>query len=149
LWYPTPIVTGLSPSSGTAGTTITIIGQNFSGAAGRLEVLFGSTPATNVQVVDDAYVTATVPAGSGTVDVRVQSGNNTGADPENIRSPIFGYGTAAVVAADKFTYTSSAPATSPDTAALGPIVIAPIVAEADLLATIGPSSRRRRAGPTA
>src|SRR5262249_44356307 len=37
----TPSVTGLSASSGAAGSTITITGSNFSGAAGHLQVLFG------------------------------------------------------------------------------------------------------------
>jgi hypothetical protein len=99
----TPIVTGLSASSGAAGSSITITGQNFSGAAGHLQVLFGSTAATNVTVVDDSHVTAVVPAGTGTVDVRVQSGVNE-PDPQNINNPIFGYGISAVTSADRFTY---------------------------------------------
>ncbi|HKB38159.1 MAG TPA: IPT/TIG domain-containing protein, partial [Gemmataceae bacterium] len=49
----TPVVTDLSAHSGPASTTVTVIGQNFSGAAGRLQVLFGNTPATSVTVVDD------------------------------------------------------------------------------------------------
>ena len=103
---PTPVVTGLSATSGAAGTTVTVVGQNFSGAAGHLQVLFGSTPATNVTVVDDGHVTAVVPAGSGTVDVRVQSGVTTPADPSNVKSPVFGYGISAVTTADRFTYTT-------------------------------------------
>src|SRR5262249_33273620 len=47
-----------------------------------------------------------------TVDVRVQSGVTTTADAsENFTSPVFGYGISATSAADRFTYTSSAPAT--------------------------------------
>ena len=79
-------------------------GQNFSGAAGHLQVLFGSTPATNVHVVDDSQVTAVVPAGSGTVDVRVQSGVSDPGDRANIKAPVFGYGTSATTASDRFTY---------------------------------------------
>ena len=101
----TPTVTGLSVQSGSAGATITIIGQNFSGAAGRLQVLFGSTRATNVTVVDDGHVAATVPSGTGTVDVRIQSGVTTSPDPSNYRDPIFGYGISAVTSNDRFTYT--------------------------------------------
>jgi hypothetical protein len=100
----TPVVTGLSAASGSAGNTLTITGRNFSGAAGRLSVLFGSTPATAVTVVDDGHVTVTVPAGSGTVDVRVQSGVADPGDASNIKSPVFGYGTSATSAADRFTY---------------------------------------------
>ena len=48
----TPIVTGLSVASGAAGAQVTVIGQNFSGAAGRLQVLFGNVPATSVTVID-------------------------------------------------------------------------------------------------
>jgi hypothetical protein len=54
-------------------------------------------------VVDDAHVTAKVPAGSGVVDVRVQSGV-TIADSQNLENPVFGYGTSTTSAADKFTY---------------------------------------------
>jgi hypothetical protein len=102
----TPVVTGLSAAGGAAGSTVTVVGQNFSGAAGRLQVLFGGTPATGVTVVDDGHVTAVVPAGSGTVDVRVQSGVS---DPSasDYRNPVFGYGTSAVSAADRFAYTGS------------------------------------------
>jgi hypothetical protein len=95
----------LSVQSGSAGATITIIGQNFSGAAGRLQVLFGGTRATNVTVVDDGHVTATVPTGTGSVDVRIQSGVTTSPDPSNYRDPIFGYGISAVTSNDRFTYT--------------------------------------------
>ena len=95
----TPIVTGLSTTSGSSGTSITVTGQNFSGAAGQLSVLFGNTPATSVTYVDDSHITAVIPAGSGTVNVRVQSGINE-ADPnspsDNVEKSIFGYGTSAI-----------------------------------------------------
>ncbi|MBI3411902.1 MAG: IPT/TIG domain-containing protein [Planctomycetes bacterium] len=100
----TPQVTDLSVHSGAAGTSVTVSGHNFSGAAGRLQVLFGSTQATSVTVVDDAHVVAVAPAGSGTVDVRVQSGVTTGANSENIKTPIFGYGISSVVLSGRFTY---------------------------------------------
>jgi hypothetical protein len=105
----TPVVTGLSTNSGLAGTTVTITGQNFSGAAGHLSVPFGNTAASNVTVLDDAHVTAVVPSGSGTVNVRVQSGVNA-IDPnnpnDNVNNPIFGYGISATSAADQFTYST-------------------------------------------
>jgi hypothetical protein len=99
----TPIVTGLSASTGSAGSTVTITGANFSGAAGHLMVLFGNNAATNVTVIDDSHVSAVVPAGSGTVDVRVQSGI-TVQDTQNIKNPVFGYGTSAITTADRFSY---------------------------------------------
>jgi Invasin, domain 3/IPT/TIG domain len=102
----TPQVTGFSASSGAAGSTITVIGQNFSGAAGHLTVDFGSTASTSVTYVDDAHITAVVPQGSGTVNVTVQSGVNE-TDPnnpnDNVNNPIFGYGTSPVSTADQFT----------------------------------------------
>jgi len=105
----TPVVTGLSETSGSAGSTITITGQNFSGAAGHLSVLFGSTAASSVTYVSDSQITATVPNGAGTVNVTVQSGvsetDNLSSNPNaNVNQPIFGYGISAVTTADQFTY---------------------------------------------
>jgi hypothetical protein len=105
----TPQVTGLSTSIGAANSTITITGQNFSGAAGHLTVFFGSTPATTVNFVSDTQLTAVVPGGSGTVNVTVQSGvnevDNYSDNPDaNVTAPIFGYGTSAISAADQFTF---------------------------------------------
>jgi hypothetical protein len=107
----TPIVTGLSASSGPAGSTITITGQNFSGAAGHLSVLFGSAPSSSVNVLGDTEITALVPNGTGTVDVTVQSGvsetDNLSSNPNaNVNAPIFGYGTSATTPADLFTFTT-------------------------------------------
>jgi autotransporter passenger strand-loop-strand repeat protein len=105
-----PRVTGLGASSGAVGSTLTITGQNFSGAAGHLSVLFGSTPASSVQIVSDTQITAVIPNGTGTVDVRVQSGvnatDNISSNPNaNVHAPIFGYGMSAPSAADLFTIT--------------------------------------------
>jgi hypothetical protein len=66
-----PCVTSLKPNSGPAGggTKVTIVGVNFTGAT---QVKFGAASATGV-VVNGAgtSITATAPAGSGSVDVRV------------------------------------------------------------------------------
>ncbi|OAI48663.1 hypothetical protein AYO44_06785 [Planctomycetaceae bacterium SCGC AG-212-F19] len=105
----TPRVTGLSTTTGAAGTSLTVIGQNFSGAGGFLTVFFGNTAGTNVTLVDDAHISVTVPTGSGTVDVTVRSGRtNMPGDSStyNSKYPVFGYGTSATSAADKFTYGS-------------------------------------------
>jgi len=106
-----PIVTGLSAANGPLGSALTVQGQNFSGAAGRLSVLFGSTAAGSVNVLGDTQISVTIPSGSGTVDVKVQSGtnevDNISSNPNaNVNAPIFGYGTSALTAADKFTFTS-------------------------------------------
>jgi hypothetical protein len=105
----TPVVTGLSETSGSAGNTITISGQNFSGAAGHLSVLFGSTAASSVTYVSDSQITAIVPSGVGTVNGTVQSGVNetdrfSGNPSANVNEPIFGYGVSAVTTADQFSY---------------------------------------------
>jgi hypothetical protein len=100
----TPIVTAISKPIAPANSVITITGQNFSGAAGHLQVLFGTTPGRNVTIQDDAHLTVTVPAGiTGQVDIQVQSGSPDPNDSENINAPLFGYGTSATVPADKFT----------------------------------------------
>ena len=110
----TPRVTGLSATSGLPGSTITITGQNFSGAAGNLSVLFGGVPATSLTVLSDSQISAVVPNGSGTVDVMVRSGiavhDNIISNPDaNVTKPIFGYGNSATSSADSFTYAAGPP----------------------------------------
>lgn len=82
-----PAVSSLSPSSGppTGGVHVTITGVNFTGA---MAVDFGATPAPHFTVTSGGLITATAPAGSGTVDVTV-------------RTPA---GTSATSSADRFTY---------------------------------------------
>jgi hypothetical protein len=109
-----PVVTGLSASSSAPDSTITVTGQNFSGAAGHISVLFGTTPSTSVTVVSDTQLSVLVPSGSGTVDVTVQSGvseTDTISDNPNanVNAPIFGYGTSATSSADRFTFSSFVP----------------------------------------
>jgi C1A family cysteine protease len=86
-----PTVTGISPSSGTinGGTSVTITGTNFAGAT---VVNFGTTAASNVNVVSATSITATSPAhAAGIVDVTVTTPS----------------GTSAISAADQFTYTAT------------------------------------------
>jgi hypothetical protein len=102
-----PVVTGLGTSAGKSGTTITVVGQNFSGAAGHQSVLFNGTPSQSVTFVDDSHLSVVVPGGSGTVDVQVQSGvpeTDPNNPSDNVNDPIFGYGTSAKSPADLFTY---------------------------------------------
>lgn len=89
-----PVVTALSTTAGplTGGNTVTITGAHLTGATA---VSFGGTAATSFTVVSDTQVTATAPAGSGTVDVRVTTPN----------------GTSIAATADNYTYTA-APAVS-------------------------------------
>src|SRR5450759_346148 len=78
-----PVVTSVSPSAGPAsgGTVVTVTGMRLSGTT---SVSFGSTPATNFSVVNDTTITATAPAGTGTVDVTVTSpaGTNGTSPPD-------------------------------------------------------------------
>jgi hypothetical protein len=112
----TPTVSALSAGSGSPGSAISIIGQNFSGAAGNLSVFFGTNAAGPVSVLSDSLISAVVPGGSGTVDVTVQSGTNevdniSSSPSANVNAPIFGYGISAKSAADKFTFVVLKPPT--------------------------------------
>jgi hypothetical protein len=84
-----PAVTALSPGSGpsVSGATVTITGSGFTGTTA---VNFGSTPAAAFSVNSDTTISATTPAGSGTVDVTVT--NPAGTSPTS--------------SADQFTYIS-------------------------------------------
>ena len=73
---PAPVVTGLSPASGSVGTTVTIAGSGFSGAT---LVDFGTNPAQNFIVESAGEITAVAPAGTGTVDVTVVTSGGTSA----------------------------------------------------------------------
>jgi len=68
---PLPVVTGISPSTGSVlgGTVVTITGSSFLGAS---QVVFGSGSATSFTVVNDTTITATYQGGTtGAVDVTV------------------------------------------------------------------------------
>ncbi|WP_421405413.1 putative Ig domain-containing protein [Agrobacterium fabrum] len=72
-WSSAPIVTGISPDSGTAsgGTSVTISGMGFSTATG---VNFGGVSATSFTVVSDGQIDAVTPAHAlGLVGVEVTS----------------------------------------------------------------------------
>ncbi len=85
-----PTITSVSPSSGTTGATVSVVGTGFSAASPF--VTFGGTAAPSVVVTDDSHLSVTAPARApGTVDVRVQTID----------------GTSAIVAADQFTYIAS------------------------------------------
>ena len=71
-----PRITSLGQTTGptAGGTAVTINGLNFSGAAGMLEVRFGSTLATNVTILSDTQLVATSPPhAAGAVNVTVKT----------------------------------------------------------------------------
>ncbi|MBN9321677.1 MAG: IPTL-CTERM sorting domain-containing protein [Delftia acidovorans] len=94
-YVPAPTVTSISPTSGpqAGGTTVTLTGTNLSGATA---VTFGATAATGFTVNSATQITATAPAGTGTVDVRITTVG----------------GTSATSAADQFTYVPAPTVTS-------------------------------------
>ena len=71
-----PTVTSFSPTSGAVGTSVTLIGTNFTGAT---KVAFNGASATTYTVVSATQITATVPTGatSGTVTVTTLAGTGT------------------------------------------------------------------------
>ncbi len=75
---PAPTVTSLTPASGptAGGTTVTIAGADLLGATA---VRFGTTPAAAFTVNGPTRITATAPAGAGTVDVTVTTPGGTSA----------------------------------------------------------------------
>ncbi len=88
-----PTVSSISPAAGptTAGTKVTIIGTNFTHAWG---VTFGEKSALGYAVNSDTQITATAPAGTGTVNVGVTTAGG------------------AVSAADQYTYVAAPTVTS-------------------------------------
>jgi surface antigen len=65
-----PAITNINPTSGVAGTPVTINGANFGGTKGTSIVRFG-TKIASVTSWNDTKIIAIAPAGSGTVNVTV------------------------------------------------------------------------------
>ncbi len=82
-----PVVTGLSPSSGSTNTLVLITGKNFTNTQA---VYFGSKSASG-WILSSTQLLVVVPAGSGTVDVTVKTAS----------------GTSATSSADRFTYVAA------------------------------------------
>jgi hypothetical protein len=70
------IVSGVSPTSGSVGSTVVISGSGFTGATG---VQFNGTSATSFTVNNDGQITATVPTGASTGSITVVNGSCNGA----------------------------------------------------------------------
>ena len=115
---PAPVVKSVSPASGaaTGGTSVTITGANFASPATAnsatwpysvTAVDFGSAAATAFTVNSATSITATSPAGSGTVDVTVTTAG----------------GTSAKTAADQFSYQAAPAATGLPTSSTDPPLV--------------------------
>ena len=100
---PAPVVSTVNPNSGpTAGGTSVVIGGSH--LTGATSVKFGSVAATALVVNSDNQVTATAPAGSGTVDITVVTAG----------------GTSATSSSDHFTYNNGMPTLTGLSPASGP-----------------------------
>ncbi len=75
-----PAITSFSPASGAAGTSVTIVGSNFTGST---SVTFNTVPASGFMVNSSTQITATVPAGavSGPIGITVPGGTILSANP--------------------------------------------------------------------
>jgi hypothetical protein len=75
LLTPPPVITVFTPTSGTSGTQVTIVGTHFSGAT---MVSFGDTLASSYKVVSDTSIIAIIASGgSGNVNVITPWGSAT------------------------------------------------------------------------
>jgi hypothetical protein len=70
-----PTVSGFSPASGPAGTSVTVTGTGFTGAT---SVSFNGTAASSFAVGSDTQLTATVPAGATSGPIAVTTAGGTG-----------------------------------------------------------------------
>jgi uncharacterized repeat protein (TIGR02543 family) len=93
VYYAPPTVTGLSRSTGPNGgaSSVVITGTNFTSAS---TVAFGSNNVATFTIDSTTQITATSPAGTGAVDVRV---SNQGGTSENVDADNFTYFPVPVV----------------------------------------------------
>jgi RHS repeat-associated protein len=70
----TPFVSGISPSLGGAGASVTIVGSNFGAAQGTSSVAFNGTNATTITSWSNTQIVANVPSGAATGLVTVTVG---------------------------------------------------------------------------
>jgi hypothetical protein len=73
-YTPAPTLSSFNPTVGGIGTSVSIVGQFFTGAT---EVDFGGVASGSISVVDDQHITATVPSGAvtGVITVKTPAGN--------------------------------------------------------------------------
>ena len=83
---PGPTITTFMPTGGQAGTVVTVLGSNFTGAT---QVTFNGTAATAFTVISATQLTVTVPSGAttGPVGVVAPTGTATSATPFTVGPP--------------------------------------------------------------
>jgi hypothetical protein len=69
-----PQINSLSPPSGTAGTTVTLTGRNFTGVT---DVFFNNSRSENVSIISDTELRAVVPGAATTGPIRVVNGEGS------------------------------------------------------------------------
>jgi hypothetical protein len=75
-----PTITSFSPTGGNAGTVVTVLGSNFTGAT---QVTVNGVPVTTFTVVSATQITFTVPAGATTGPIVVTAPTGTGTSATN------------------------------------------------------------------
>ena len=93
----TPAIASFTPSSGLAGTVVTIYGNGFSGTS---NVRFGGIAASSYNIVSDGEITATVASGTVTGSVTVELTNVT------LSKPLYQYITPPVPSISSFSPSS-------------------------------------------
>lgn len=77
---PAPAISSFSPSSGPAGTRVTVQGSGF---AGNASVAFGGVAATAVTVTSTTALTATVPSGAASGPITVTTAGGSASSTDN------------------------------------------------------------------
>lgn len=114
-----PTIASLSPTSGAAGSAVTISGTNF--VSGGTTVSFNGTLSTDVTVTDAGHLTAYVPSGATTGPVKIVTagGTATGSTSFTVLPPtstltvnLSGTGSGTVTATSGLTLVCATPSTS-------------------------------------
>lgn len=81
-----PTITSFTPAGGLAGTVVSVLGSNFTGATA---VAFNGTTAASFNVISATQLTATVAAGTttGLITITTPNGTATSATPFTVGSP--------------------------------------------------------------
>ncbi len=80
---PTPVVTGVSPTSGTIGTSVTVNGSNFGATQGGSSVRFNGAAASSITNWNATQIVAIVPSAASTGPVTVVV-NSTGSNKDYV-----------------------------------------------------------------
>ena len=138
-----PAITSLAPTSGpeAGGTSVVITGANLDGATA---VSFGAAAAASFTVDNATQITATSPAGSGTVDVTVTTPGGTSATGPDVEYTYLPPSTNADLADLTVSGTPLMPAFDPDTLTynasvahtLDSVTVTPTTADAGATVTV-------------